>query len=62
MKTKIYEVSIIETLETTLTIEAKSEDEAYAKVKRMYQDEEIVLDDSDFCDYEIVVTRGEDNE
>ena len=60
MKTKTYEVSVIETLETTVTIKAKSEDEAYAIVKRMYRNEEIVLDDSDFCDYEIIVSESEE--
>lgn len=52
---KEYLVTVQEILERQLIIEANSEEEAYKKVKEMYDNEEIVLDYRDFFDKEIKV-------
>lgn len=47
---KEYKVEITETLQTIITIEANSEDEAIDIVQQKYKDEEIVLDSSNYID------------
>jgi hypothetical protein len=48
-----YEVTIIETLERRVDVEAQSGDEAVDKAQEMYRAEEIVLDADDYTDTEI---------
>jgi len=50
---KTFEFEIQELLSRIIEVEAKSEKEAYRKVKEMYKNEEIVLDSSDFVKTEI---------
>jgi len=45
---KTYCVHIEEILSRAIELEATSEEEAFDAVRAMYQDEEIVLDDTDF--------------
>ena len=47
---KKYDVTIIETLQRTLTVKARSKEEAIEQVKTAYQQENIVLDSSDFLE------------
>lgn len=47
MKIKIL---VTETLGRVIEVEAKDVYEAYEKVERMYENEEIVLDHNDFVD------------
>lgn len=56
---KNYEIEIIEVLSRVVNISAKNEDEAYFKIKQMYQQEEIVLDDSDYIDTEFKEFKDE---
>ncbi len=50
---KIYKIEIQETLSRIVEVKAESEDDAYTQVKGMYEQEEIVLDCSDFLDTKI---------
>jgi len=50
---KTFEFEIQEVLSRNIEIKARTEDEAFQKVKEMYQKEEIVLDSSDYVDTEI---------
>ena len=50
-----YKIEITETLQRVVTIEAADEKEALAITKKLYRDEEIVLDSSDYIDTEIDV-------
>lgn len=43
-----YDITVIETLSRTVSVDAKSYDEALEKVKDMYDSQEIILDSSDF--------------
>lgn len=56
---KEFKVEIKEILSRIVTIKAKSEEEAYQKVKQLYKNEEIVLDDNDFLDVEFTVNLNE---
>lgn len=56
---KEFEVIIDEILSRIVTIKAKSEEEAYQKVKELYENEEIVLDDNDFLNVEFTVNLNE---
>ncbi len=49
-KYMLFNVQVQEILERVVSIEAKDEDEAIAKVETMYKDEEIVLD-ADDCNW-----------
>ena len=53
MVIKTYQIEITETLQRVVELKAKSGEDAYAKVKKMYDDEEIVLDNSDYIDTDI---------
>lgn len=46
-------VSIIETLERTILVEAKDETEALVKAEQLYRNSDIVLDADDYVDTEI---------
>ena len=50
---KTYKIEITETLSRIVEIDASSKDEAYQKISKMYKEGEIVLDSSDYIDYEI---------
>ena len=50
---KTFEFEIKEFLSRIIEVEANNEDEAYMKVKEMYEKEVIVLDSSDFVETEI---------
>lgn len=45
---RTYTVEIKETLRRTIVVEAQSDEEALLKVKEDYDNEEIVLDSSDY--------------
>lgn len=49
----IFKTEITETLQRTIEVEAENEEDALRKVKKMYKNEEIVLDSSDFVGVEI---------
>lgn len=48
-----YKIKVQETLERIVEVEASSIDEARDKVEKMYNNEEIVLDYSDFVGMEM---------
>ena len=50
---KTFEFEVKELLSRIIEVEAETENEAYLKVKGMYENEEIVLDSSDQVDTEI---------
>lgn len=50
---KTFEIEIKETLQRVIEVEAESEEEACKIVSDKYNNEEIILDDSDFVDKEI---------
>lgn len=54
-----YQISIIETLEKIIEVNATSEEEVIEKVMKMYNDEEIVLDSFDYVDTEFNKVREE---
>lgn len=56
---KEFKVEIKEILSRIVTIKANTEEEAYQKVKQLYKNEEIVLDDNDFLDVEFTVNLNE---
>jgi DpnD/PcfM-like protein len=56
---KQFEIEIKETLSRIIKIKAISENDAFSKVKKMYHNEEIVLDDSEFVDSEFI--KNEDS-
>jgi len=53
MEVKFFEFEIKELLSRTVEVEANTEEEAYLKVKEMYEKEEIMLDYTDYMDTEI---------
>ena len=56
---KDYNIEVTEVLSRVVSINAENEDEAYFKVKKMYQQEKIVLDDSDYIDTEFKEFRDD---
>ena len=51
---KTYQIEIKETLSRIIEVKAENENEAFTIVKQMYNDEEIVLDSSDYADTEYI--------
>ena len=49
---KKYEIEIIEMLQRIVEVKAENEEEALDRIKKMYRNEEIVLDERDFVDVE----------
>ena len=47
-----YKIEITETLQKTIEIDADDIDEALLKVKHLYKDEKIILDDTSYIDTE----------
>ena len=52
---KKYSIEVMETLSRIVEVEAANEDEATEKVRQMYRNCQIVLDDSDYIQTEISV-------
>ena len=52
-----YRVEVTETLSRIIETEAESEDAAVEKVRQMYRNCDIILDDSDYIETEISVKR-----
>lgn len=52
---KTYNVEVRETLSRFIKVEAINKDEAYQLVRKMYCDEEIVLNEDDFINLDITV-------
>ena len=59
---KTFKFEIQEILSRIIEVEAKNEDEAYLKVKEMYNKEEIVLDSSDVTNFNIKKVLTDYNE
>jgi hypothetical protein len=55
MRMKKFKITVIETLEKTIEVEADDKADAQRKALQMYKDEEIVLTSDDYVDYEIAV-------
>ena len=51
---KTFEIEIKETLSRIVKVKAKTENEAFAIVKQMYNNEDVILDSDDFVDVEII--------
>ena len=43
-----FDITVIETLSRTVSVDAENYDEALEKVEKMYDSQEIILDSSDF--------------
>ncbi len=43
-----FDITVIETLSKTVTVDAENYNEALEKVEEMYDNQEIILDSSDF--------------
>jgi hypothetical protein len=52
---KIYTIAITETLIKLIDVEAESETEAIDRVKKLYRNQEIILDAEDHIDTEITI-------
>lgn len=57
---KEFEVTITETLERIVTVEASSQDEARQMVEDMWRNSDIILTDSDFTDVDYDVNDGKE--
>ena len=57
---KEYEVTITETLQKTVSIEAESREEAERLIEDMWKDSEIILNSDDF--YDVAYTAGKEKE
>ena len=51
---KCFEIEIKETLSRIIEVKANTEDEAFKIIRQQYNDEEIVLDSSDYVDTEYI--------
>ena len=52
-----YIVEIVETLQKQIEVEAQNESEAIKLIKEKYKNEDIILTEQDFIDYEIDIIR-----
>ena len=52
-----YIIEITETLQKQIEVEAQNESEAIKLIKEKYKNEEIILSEEDFIDYEIDVIK-----
>jgi hypothetical protein len=57
MSTKIFKIEIQETLSETIEIEAKDLNEAISTAKKMYNDENIILDEQNFISTEFIASE-----
>ena len=58
---KKYLVEITETLQKQITVSANSREEAEQKVKERYDNEKIILNESDYVDTEFHVLKEREN-
>ena len=54
---RLFKFEIKELLSKTVEVKANKENEAYFKVKEMYQKEKIVLDSSNYVDTDIIKSQ-----
>ena len=59
---KEFEVTVTETLQRTVTVEADSKDDAIQMVEDMYRDSEIILDSEDYAGVEYSSNEGKEIE
>ena len=59
---KEFEVTVTETLQRTVTVEADSKDDAIQMVEDMYRDSEIILDSEDYTGVEYSSNEGKEIE
>ena len=52
-----YIIEITETLQRQIEVEAQNESEAIKLIKEKYKNEEIILSEQDFIDYEIDIIK-----
>jgi hypothetical protein len=52
-----FKIEIRETLSRIIEVKANSEDEAFSKIKDLYQNEEIVLNSDDYVDTEFLISE-----
>ena len=52
-----YIVEIVETLQKQIEVEAQNESQAISLIKEKYKNEEIILTEQDFIDYEIDIIK-----
>ena len=52
-----YIIEITETLQRQIEVEAQNESEVINLIKEKYKNEEIILSEQDFIDYEIDIIR-----
>ncbi|MXV37219.1 DpnD protein [Flavobacteriaceae bacterium Ap0902] len=62
MSAKLYKIEIQEILSRLVEIEANDKEEAISKIKKMYHDEKIILDSSDYITTEIFEFKYSTNE
>lgn len=60
MNNKIYKIKVSEILEKIIDVEARNFLEALDKIKRMYNENEIILDDSDYVRTKFIHVKDED--
>ena len=56
---KTYKIEITETLQKIIEIEATTQEEALMIAKKMYDEEKVILDSSDYVDKNIKVIKDE---
>jgi hypothetical protein len=60
MNNKIYKIKINEILEKIVDVEARNFLEALDKIKKMYEENEIILDDSNYVKTKFIHVKDED--
>jgi len=60
MNNKIYKIKINEILEKIVDVEARNFLEALDKIKKMYKENEIILDDSNYVKTKFIHVKDED--
>ena len=55
-----YYVSVTETLNRVVSVEAESESQAKQKVEHAYAESEIVLDENDYVDSSVAIEQEDD--
>lgn len=60
MNNKIYKIKIDEILEKIVDVEARNFLEALDKIKKMYKENEIILDDSNYVKTKFIHVKDED--
>ena len=52
-----YKIEITETLQKTIEVDADNVEDALLKVKHLYKDEKVILDDTSYIDTEFKVVE-----